>query len=313
MKNRNLAPSGEKTDMEDLHILRSDVEQVLNLSRTYVERRDEMECEPDPGDSRTFSSFFEASLRALLLKQLESLEVILDLVGRNKGAVAGPLLRPACEEFIWIRYLRTITPGPSEKILRLAGLEEGYDSLTAIDETAGKAATEELGLTPYLRICRELKDERHGALREIAKELDWPRPVKKGKRTLPSVRWLAKKVGEEYVYGIVYHATSRFAHFSPSELSRRVWWSKPGKKLSISSAHFSDHWNRFCLHWGARLFIYTMREILGFPIISEDDRATGRDGIDLPSIERIGERIEKRGSPPIISARELAWPDMRTD
>lgn len=309
MKNRNLAPSGEKTDMEDLDVLRGEVEQVLNLSRAYVERRDEMECEPDPGDSRTFSSFFEASLRALLLKQFESLEVILDLVGRNKGAVAGPLLRPACEEFIWIRYLRTIPLGSSEKILRLAGLEEGYDSLTAIDETAGKAATEELGLTPYLRICRELKDKRCSDLREIAKELDWP----KRKRILPSVSWLAKKVGEEYVYGIVYHATSRFVHFSPSELNRRVWWSKPDKKLLISSAFLSHQWNVFSLHWGALLFIYTMREILGFPIISEDDRAMGRDEIDLPSIERIGERIEKRGSPPIISSRELAWPDTRTD
>lgn len=305
MKSHNLAASGEKTDMEDLDVLRGEVGRVLDLTRAYIERTGETEWDPALGGYQKFLTVLKANLRSALLKQFESLEIVLDLVDRNKGAVAGPLLRPACEEFIWIKYLRTIPLGSSENIIRLAGLEEICDSLTAIDETAGKAATEELGLTPYLRICGELKDERQGTLREIAKELDWP--VKR-KRILPSIRWLAKRVGEEYVYGIVYHATSRLVHFSPSELSRRVWWSKPDKKLLISSAHFSDHWNRFCLHWGALLFIYTMREILGFPIISKDDRATGRDGIDLPSVENIEKRIEDRGMPPIISSRELDWP-----
>lgn len=291
-----------------MDVLRGDVEQVLNLTRAYIERTGETEWAPALGCYQKFLTVLKVKLRSVLLKQFESLEIILELVDRNKGPVACPLLRPMCEEFIWIRYLRTISLEYSENIIRLAGLEEIYDSLTAIDETAGKAATEELGLTPYLRICRELKDERHGALRRIAEELDWP---VKGKRMLPSVHWLAKKVGEEDVYGIVYHATSRVVHFSPFELNRRVRWSKPDKKLSISSAHSSDHWNMFCLHWGALLFIYTMREILGFRIISEDDRSTERDGIDLPSVENIGKRIENRGMPAIISSRELDWPEER--
>ena len=312
MENRSFTSSGEKTDMEDLDALRGDVERVLDLTRAYVEGTGEMEWEPDLGNYQTFSTVFAAMLRGLLLRQFESLEVISDLVGKNKGSVAGPLLRPACEEFIWVKYLASIPLSDAEHILRLAGSEEIYDSLTATDETEGKAATEELGLTSYLERVRELKDGRRDDLREIAKKLDWPERGKR-KNPSPSVSWLAKKVGEEYVYGTVYHAASRLAHFSVAELGRRVWWSKPDRKLSIGSSHFGDHWNRFCLHWGALLFIYTMREILGFRVIREDDRDAGRNKIDLPSVERIGERIEKRGSPPIISSRELAWPDERAD
>ena len=303
MENRSFASSGEKTDMEDLDALCRDVEQVLNLTRAYIERTREMDWNPDTDNFRWI--FFRAKLRGLLLRQFESLEVISDLVGKNKGSVAGPLLRPACEEFIWVKYLASIPPSDAENIFRLAGLEELYDSLTAIDETAGKAATEELGLKPHLEQARRYKDKRRDALNEIAEKLGWP----KGKRKTPSVRWLAKRTGEEYVYGTVYHATSRFAHFSAAELGRRVWWRKTDKKLSISSSHFGDHWNRFCLHWGALLFIYTMREILGFRVIWEDDRDAGRNEIDFPSVERIGKRIEERGMPPIISSREMAWPD----
>ena len=311
MKNRNLAPSGEKTDMENLDVLRGEVEQVLNLSRAYVERRDEMEWRPDLDDYRTFLAIFKVKLRGVLIRQFESLEVVLDLVGRNKGAVAGPLLRPACEEFFWVRYLATIQLDYAEHILRLAGLQEMYHNLTATDGMAGSSETERLGLKPHMERTREHKDKRHDALSEIGKKLEWPE--RKGKIQIPSVRWIARKVEREDIYKSVYHATSRFVHFSVVNLGGKVRWSESDKKTLISSAHSGDRLNMFFLHWGALLFIYTMREILGFPIISEDDRAMVRGEIDLPSIERIGERIEKRGSPPIISSRELAWPDTRMD
>lgn len=296
--------------MEDMDALRGDVEQVLNLTRAYVEGTGETEWHPDFGNDETFWAVFAAKLRGLLLKQFESLEVISDLVGKNKGPVSGPLLRPMCEEFIWTKYLASIPLKGAVAILWLVAQEEAYGSLTAVDETAGKAATEEQGLTPYLKKYRESKDERHGVLREIAKKLDWP---VKGKRILPSIHWLAKKVGKEDMYGIVYHATSRFAHFSAAELSRRVWWNENDRKLSISSSRCGDRWNMLCLHWGALLFIYTMREILGFQVIREDDRVTRRDVFDFSSVEDIGKRIEERGMPPIISSRELAWPDERAD
>ena len=157
--------------MEDLDALRGDVERALNLTRAYVEGTGETEWRPDLGDYQTLLAVFAAKLRGLLLKQFESLEVISDLVGKNRGSVAGPLLRPMCEEFIWVKYLAGISPSDAENILRLAGLEELYDSLTAVDETAGKAATEELGLTPCLERVRELKDKRHDALNEIAEKL----------------------------------------------------------------------------------------------------------------------------------------------
>lgn len=295
--------------MEDMNALRGDVEQVLDLTRAYVEGTGETEWHPDLGNYETLLAVFAAKLRGLLLKQFESLEVISDLVGKNKGSVAGPLLRPMCEEFIWVKYLAGISSSDAENILRLADLEELYDSLTAVDETAGKAAIEELGLKPHLEQVRKYKDKRRDALNEIAEELGWP----KGKRKTPSVHWLAKQVGEEDLYGIVYHAASRFAHFSAAELVRRVWWNKTDRKLSISSSRCGDRWNRFCLHWGALLFIYTTREILGFQVVREDDRATGRDVFDFSSVEDVGKRIEERGMPPIISSRELAWPDERAD
>lgn len=311
MENRSFTSSGEKTDMEDLDALRGDVERALNLTRAYIGRTDEMEWRPDLGNYRTFSAVFAAMLRGLLLKQFESLEVILDLVGRNKGAVAGPLLRPACEEFIWVKYLASISLSDAEHILRLVGLEETYKSLTATNKTAGISVIEQSSLEPYLEEARKHKKKRHDALSEIGEKLSWPE--KEGRIQIPSISWLAKKVEQKDMYNRVYHATSRFAHFSAAELGRRVWWSKPDEKLLIGSFHFADHWNRFCLHWGALLFIYTMREILGFQVIREDDRATGRDVFDFSPVEDVGKRIDERGMPPIISSRELAWPDEWAD
>ena len=94
----------------------------------------------------------------------------------------------------------------------------------------------------------------HRSLRRLARELDWPQREGRGAR-LPSIKWVAKQTGELETYEFIYHATSRFVHFSITELLRRAW-GNPGT-ISINSEQFQDYWGHFALYWGLKLFINT--------------------------------------------------------
>lgn len=48
--------------------------------------------------------------RCVLRRQCEALEAIVNLVSSGEAHSSVPLLRPACEEFLWGKYLRTLKP-----------------------------------------------------------------------------------------------------------------------------------------------------------------------------------------------------------
>lgn len=75
--------------------------------------------------------------RAILRRQFDSLEVISQLVAEKKGYAACPLLRPACEELMWITYLSGIGHDKSEELLRCPASGELRDSLRAQDKYGG--------------------------------------------------------------------------------------------------------------------------------------------------------------------------------
>jgi hypothetical protein len=70
--------------------------------------------------------------------------------------------------------------------------------------------------------------------------------------------YLSRQVGWTSEYKYLYHATSRYVHFSTAELFRRVW-GKEGD-VKIGSGSFSEYWSDFALYWGLWLFIHTLAE-----------------------------------------------------
>jgi hypothetical protein len=51
--------------------------------------------------------------RSILRRQLDCLEVAVDLVESQRGYAAVPLLRPSCEELLWLRYINTLSSADS--------------------------------------------------------------------------------------------------------------------------------------------------------------------------------------------------------
>ncbi len=221
------------------------------------------------------------------------------MVNQGMGFAAGPILRPACEEFMWVKYLLSIPCPTAEGLIRCMAAGDAYKRLTAQYKVAGKDGMQKLGLTPHFdRIKRERKD-RNKLLREIGASLNWPEDTIK-RAGLPSVAWLAKKTGERPTYDHIYAATSRFVHFSPSVLLKLSWYQ--GKSATITSRTFEPYWSRFCLYWGVRLFSETAVLIYGHSTMPADS------SIDCPTIISAAKRIGESGIPPIITAEELETP-----
>ena len=60
-------------------------------------------------DWKEASGFAPVLRRSVLRRQFEALEVTVDLVESERGFAAVPLVRPACEEVLWLRYLEQLT------------------------------------------------------------------------------------------------------------------------------------------------------------------------------------------------------------
>jgi len=212
------------------------------------------------------------------------------------------MLRAACEEYLWIKYLARLSRVNAEQLVTLLLQSETTDSLKAQDDYVGRRVTKELGLEDE-RAASEagiplLKKQR----KALGLKLRWePRIIENGK--LPSIAFIAKAVDETGLYQFLYHASSRYVHFSPVELLRRAW-GRTGN-VSVSSAHFSDYWGDFVLYWGVTLFIKTIPELvnLGLDISDESLKPIG-DAI-IEAAKSIGEH----GAVPIITAVELRWED----
>jgi hypothetical protein len=236
--------------------------------------------------------------RAVLRRQYDSLDAIVHLVDSHRGYAGVPLLRPACEELLWSRYIRRMDPQVAEQLLICMTQGEYLASIRAQDAHAGRSTTRAMGLLPYLELLENSQVKRCRILSDIGKALGWPtRNVAAG--TLPSVQFIAKKTGSGDLYRFIYHATSRVVHFSCAELCRRAWGA-PGD-LSISSTHFHDYWGAFALYWGLRLFLHTTNEYTAWEQPSNSE-------VDESAVLAAAKAIGNAGAIPIITAEELTWP-----
>lgn len=271
--------------------LQSDVQIVLDSIKPCVDVTSDYAWEPSNG-------YLELIFRSILISQYDALDTISHLVGAGRGYAAPPILRPACEEVIWLKYLTAISKEDANHLLTLMTKLEIDDSLIAQDDYAGKKVTRGLGLESYLRGVGKRRKILRNNVRELGKKLNWPRhSVQNGE--IPKLKWLAKETEHIEIYNFLYHATSRFVHYSSAELLRRTW-GKPGQ-VSIRSIHFQDYWGAFALYWGLRLLFDAVIEIC--------------DKTDVPITElntdelfAASERIGEHGAIPIITAEELAWP-----
>ena len=272
--------------------LQTNVQTILESMRGCIATASDLSWNPSEG-------FLTIIQRSVLRRQFDSLEVISDLVSERKGYAAGPLLRPACEELIWTKYLDSIPPSFSEKLIICIADDELYKSLHAQDDVAGRTVTKTLGLLPYLEEAKRDEADRRNRLCILGQRLHWPKRYIENS-SLPAMSWLAKETNEQGTYKLIYHATSRFVHFSVAELLRRAWGNPYTETVSITSHSFHDYWGYFSLYWGLDLFLKTLEAL--HSILGELSEEEGN------AILEAAKQIGEMGKPPIITAEELDWP-----
>lgn len=236
---------------------------------------------------------------SLIKRQHECLEIAVDLADKGQGFAAVGFLRPACEEFLWAKYLASISKADAERLLKVLARTEIWDSLKAQDDHVGKAVMGHLGLGTYFRRMESSTKARAGEVKALGTKLRWEKRTVENSK-LPSMAFIAKSVGETKLYKLLYHASSRYVHFSPHELIRRAW-GKSGE-ITVSSAHFSDYWGSFVLYWGTYLLASTFSAAssLGDP---SDPNAP----IDEERLLAASAAIGELGPVPIITVGELEW------
>lgn len=237
---------------------------------------------------------------SLIKRQHECLSIAVDLTDKGQGFAAVGFLRPACEEFLWTKYLSSMSKADAEALLAVMARREIWDSLKAQDLHAGKKGMSALGLAPYFKSMESRAKQYDLVLKALGTKLHWDkRAIDSG--SPPSMSFIAKAVGETKLYKLLYHASSRYVHFSPQELMRRAW-GKEGD-ITISSSHFADYWASFVLYWGVYLLAATFSAACALDEPTELD-----DSIDADRLMKATSVIGDLGPVPIITAGELAWP-----
>jgi hypothetical protein len=259
--------------------------------RPWVEAACRLEWHPPDG-------FGPIIIRAALRRQLEALDVIANLTEAKHGYAAVAMLRPSCEELLWLRYLTSLAP---EVLQRLSAALIRTGLRKDLEAQAGEVSEEqlrEMGLAEQLESFQATRERDVSAMKDLARELGWPdRCTRKG--VPPSTWFIADATDSKQLYRFMYHATSRYAHFSPVELARQGWGQAGA--LEINPGNYEPHWSMFCICWAPRL--------LAWSVVACSDHILETQDLE-PNWEAAQEALDQlAASPlvPIITETELFW------
>jgi hypothetical protein len=227
-------------------------------------------------------------LLTVIVSQHECISVAISPEAKELLQFLVPSVRTACEELIWAKYLVSLDRKDAEILIRFLSADNIFKSLCA-QQAYDPNSIESLGLTAHFETWSRIHASSTHDFAELAKRLKWS--VRSGIKA-PSVRYIAEKVELGRLYALIYSASSRFVHFSPQELLRRVWGESG--VMTISSSNFSQYWACFGVYWSLELFLDLLISLNGFLNIVPPD-------ILLAAVAKYGE-IDKI---PIVTAEEL--------
>ena len=197
--------------------------------------------------------------KVCIFRQHEALRGALALNQSGVGHLALGFLRPACEEYIWLRYLNSIDRTKAGRLLLALALSEFARSLDAQQKFMGTDEMISFGFpAAFLTETKSWPTRAKAIIKELAVELGWPGD----KGRVPSVQWFARQAGAEDLYDFLYSATSRMLHFSASEISRRTWREDgaPGV-VRLDHPSYIEYRLDFALYWQVYLFGHTLAVI----------------------------------------------------
>jgi hypothetical protein len=229
--------------------LRTCSDELTELLRPFVERMSNLEW-------RTEDGFVGLVFLCALRRQFDALQVVRAMADWGTCDKGVPLLRTACEELIWAAYLNSVDRPSAETLVFCKTLIDTEKTVRAQAESTDVDDMSALGFTPeWIEGMSRKAATAKKTVASIGKRLQWP----KSRSVFPTTYCLAERAGKKKLYDLIYHATSRNVHFTPSELLRLAWGR--GTQVRISSETLSRYWEAFVLFWGWRLFMLMAKEV----------------------------------------------------
>jgi len=230
--------------------------------------------------------------RGVARRQFEAIQAIQSMCEKGHGHFGVTMLRPAYEELIWMEYLAR-HPARANELVGLIARDEISNNLAAQNDYIGAAGMLAHGFSQrFVKVTLAKLKPFEARLRQIGKELGWREGA-----LLPSMAFVARKVGREKEYKFLYQGTSRYVHFSAQEVLRRVW-GRNGQ-VAITSATFSAYWQDFAVYWS---FYIIINLLSGYGDLLPQSEF--REGIG----EELKSTLSAISPVPIITAGELeSW------
>ncbi|MGD9959336.1 DUF5677 domain-containing protein [Nocardioides sp.] len=194
------------------------------------------------------------AINYVLRRQLESLDAAVALHDQHLAHLSVQFVRPALEEFLYLKYLMTLPVEDSQELFKALGVWDSVRSLLAQRDFIGDEDMRGLWYsTSFLDAAEAKRTMTKAELARIKKKHRWDG------REAPNTAWIAKQVDEVDLYNYLFAATSRAIHFSAGEVMRRGWGSPDGI-LVTDKPEFRSHLAAFALDELARLFVHTWVE-----------------------------------------------------
>lgn len=244
-------------------------------------------------------------LRCVARKSQESLMSITKLVVDEQTYYAMPLLRPMCEELIFIRFMKSLPREEANDYLwrrlsldLLEGLKAQRGFFDKLQDEYPYDVREKY--RPHRRETQDLPtkiSEQRTALKDMGKRLGW------GNRYAPSVKYMAESTGSDDEYGFFYHATSSAVHANLHHVGRMVWGDLD-QGVVITNENFAAYYRHFALTYGAWLTAKIMDEVnTEFPEQWHNGALVDYD-IWRDFVQFI---VGATRFPPIVTEEELRW------
>ena len=210
---------------------------------------------------------FKLCVAAAYAKNLEFNLHVQGLRRRDNAFFLLGTLRGLCEDYIVLRFISRFRDESRERITRMLFGR-------AIGQSLKAQVTFFEAHRPYQLIVSQPVHELDAFLATIARNLkkigsknSWG-----PKTAFPTVKYMAREIGESDLYDYLYHATSCLVHFNPKVLAEMGWGPLPGQ-MRFSATNFHHYYFDFCLCYGALLLVKAceaFEQELAFPVAARD-------------------------------------------
>lgn len=188
---------------------------------------------------------FNKTVKATLVKSYEFNCTLSKYTDENTFLMVSSL-RDICEDYIVLRYVSNEHNKVKDQVIDLMMHMDIFASSIVQWKFFEKYHPNQILL--YEADFPKKEEEYKSKLRNIVNS----QGKMSGKKSLPSVRFMANKSGLSELYDYIYHATSIFVHFNPHVLLRMGWGNLP--EITFSTRHFNAYYRHFACFYGAYLF-----------------------------------------------------------